>query len=478
MKSTPLQSTQLCVQRPFTLLILGVFSLGLSLAEAAPSVFEGQLANGMRVLVQEDHRAPIVTSQVWYRVGSGDEPGGMTGISHMLEHMMFKGTKTLPPGKFSEIIAAHGGQENAFTSRDYTAYFQTLAREHLDVAMRLEADRMRNLNLRAEDLAKEAEVVKEERRMRTDDNPNAKLMEQFQATAYLNGGYHHPVIGWMDDINQYDIQKLRAWYQADYAPNNATLVVVGDVKPAAVMQLAEKHFGPLKPFKLKQRDYYDAIAQSGERRISVRAPAKLPILMMGYRVPSLLSASKNPDVAAWEPYALEVLAGVLDGGQSARLSKNLVRGEQIAGEVSVGYSLDSRLSDIFTIYAVPNAQIEPAKLEQAIRNEINKLRETPVSAAELARVKAQVIAADVYGRDSVFYQAMRLGSYEAVGLGHARLNDIIPGIEAITAEQVQAVAKKYLVDDHLTVGVLDPLPMTEAQAKQATTSIQGASHVR
>ena len=473
-----MQPTSLTGKRPLATLLIGVFSLSFSIAQAAPTVFEGKLENGMRVLVQEDHRAPIVTSQVWYRVGASDEPGGMTGISHMLEHMMFKGTQTLQPGKFSEIIAEKGGQENAFTSRDYTAYFQTLAREHLDVSMRLEADRMRNLNLRAEDLEKELEVVKEERRMRTDDNPNAKLMEQFQAIAYMNGGYHHPVIGWMDDIKQYDIHKLRDWYQAHYAPNNATLVVVGDVQPQEVMALAEKYFGPLKPFELKERAYRDAVAQSGERRLTLRAPAKLPTLMMGYRVPSLLSASKDKDVAAWEPYALEVLAGVLDGGQSARLSKNLVRGEQIAGDISVGYSLDSRLSDLFTLYAVPSAGIEPAKLEQAIRKEINQLRETPISQDELNRVKAQVIAADVYGRDSVFFQAMRLGSYEAAGLGHARLNDIIPGIEAVTPEQVQAVAKKYLVDEKLTVGMLEPLPMTDAQAKQTSAYSTGTTHVR
>ncbi|MEW5837954.1 MAG: pitrilysin family protein [Pseudomonadota bacterium] len=474
-----MQRMKTAPRRRLSLLIFGIFSLSLATAQAAaPTVFEGRLANGMRVLVQEDHRAPVVTSQVWYRVGSSDEPGGMTGISHMLEHMMFKGTKTLAPGKFSEIIAEKGGQENAFTSRDYTAYFQTLAREHLDTALRLEADRMRNLNLRAEDLAKEAEVVKEERRMRTDDNPNARLMEQFYAAAYLNGGYHHPIIGWMDDINQYDIDKLKHWYQAHYAPNNATLVVVGDVQPAEVMQLAQKYFAPLKPFKLKARDYREAIAQSGERRITLRAPAKLPALMMGYRVPSLLSASKDPSVEPWEIYALEVLAGVLDGGQSARLPKNLVRGEELAGEVSVGYSLDSRLSDLFTIAAIPSAQVEPAKLEQAIRQQLAQLRDTPVRADELKRVKAQVIAADVYGRDSVFYQAMRLGSYEASGLGYRRLDEIIPGIEAVTAEQVQAVARKYLVDDRLTVGVLDPLPMSAEQTAKTSSAAQGYSHVR
>ncbi len=459
-------------------LAFGLIILPASLAQAAVEVFEGKLSNGMRVLVQQDHRAPVVTSQVWYRVGSSDEPGGMTGISHMLEHMMFKGTQTLPPGKFSEIIAAHGGQENAFTSRDYTAYFQTLAKEHLEVALRLEADRMRNLKLRAEDLAKEAEVVKEERRMRTEDNPNAKLMEQFYATAAMNGGYHHPVIGWMDDIQQYNIDKLRGWYQAHYAPNNATLVVVGDVEPNEVMKLAEKYFGKLKPFQLKPRQYRDATMQTGERRLTLRTPAKLPMLVMGYRVPSLLSAEKDPSIAPWEPYALEVLAGVLDGGQSARMSKNLVRGEQLAGEISVGYSLDSRLSDLFTVHAIPKEGVSTAQLEQAVLREIKQLQDTPVSEEELARVKAQVIAADVYGHDSVFYQAMRLGSHEATGLGHKRLQDIIPGIEAVTAEQVQAVAKKYLHSDRLTVGVLDPLPMDAAQVRKQASAVQGGHHVR
>jgi zinc protease len=444
-----------------------------SLAQAAPQVFEDHLPNGLRILVQPDHRAPVVTSQVWYKVGSSDEPGGLTGISHVLEHMMFKGTAKVPAGKFSEIIAAHGGQENAFTSRDYTAYFQTLAKESLDVALKLEADRMRNLLLREEDFRKEVEVVKEERRMRTEDDPNARLYEQFQAIAWPNGGYHHPIIGWMDDLERLRVEDLRRWYRAHYAPNNATLVVVGDVTPGEVKRLALKHFGPLKPSSLAPRERSQALEQAGERRMVLRAPARLPALLMGYRVPVLLD-----DVPAWEAYALEVLAGVLDGGQSARLQQRLVRESRLAGEVSAGYDADSRLHDLFQISAVPSEGVSVGQLEQALRQEVARLREEPVSAEELARVKAQVIAAEVYGRDSVFYQAMRLGAYETVGLGYRRLNELVPGIEAVTAEQVQAVARKYLIDDRLTVGVLDPLPLEPGVKSKPAETMGGIRHVR
>ncbi|MEF3192709.1 MAG: insulinase family protein [Halothiobacillaceae bacterium] len=441
--------------------------------QPAPEVYEDHLPNGLRILVQPDHRAPVVTTQVWYKVGSSDEPGGLTGISHMLEHMMFKGTAKVPAGKFSEIIAAHGGQENAFTSRDYTAYFQTLAKDDLEVAFELEADRMRNLLLREEDFAKELEVVKEERRMRTEDDPNARLYEQFEAAAWLNGGYHHPIIGWMSDLDHLRVEDLRSWYRAHYAPNNATLVVVGDVTPAEVKRLALKHFGPLQPFKLAGRERRLAIEQVGERRLVLRAPAKLPALLMGYRAPVLMD-----DVPAWEPYALTVLAGILDGGQSARLQQRLVRELRLAGEVGAGYGADSRLGDLFLLSAVPSEGVDIRTLEQALRQEIARLRDEPVSAAELARVKAQVIAAEVYGRDSVFYQAMRLGTYETVGLGYQRLNELVPGIEAVTAEQVQAVARKYLIDDRLTVGVLDPLPLEPGATQPRPEGMGGARHVR
>ena len=220
-------------------------------SSAETKVSEHVLGNGLKVLVKEDHRSPVAVSQVWYKVGSSYEPGGITGISHMLEHMMFKGTDKHAPGEFSRIIAENGGEENAFTGTDYTAYFQTMEASRLAVSFELEADRMRNLHLLPDELKKELQVVTEERRMRTDDNPQAKMQEHFNAMAYTNSPYKNPVIGWPSDIENYKVEDLQAWYQRWYAPNNATLVVVGDVQPKAVFALAEKYFGPLKPSELK-----------------------------------------------------------------------------------------------------------------------------------------------------------------------------------------------------------------------------------
>ncbi|HDJ86948.1 MAG TPA: insulinase family protein, partial [Chromatiales bacterium] len=225
--------------------VLPVLLLLFAPAVAAGPVHEYRLDNGLRVLVKEDHRAPVVVSQVWYKVGSGDEHGGITGISHALEHMMFQGTAKHPAGEFSRIVAANGGRENAFTGRDYTAYFQLLAKDRLPVSFELESDRMRNLSLKEADFRKEIQVVMEERRLRTDDNPQALTYERFNAAAFVSSPYHHPVIGWMDDLRNLKIGDLRAWYRRWYAPNNATLVVVGDVDPQAVLRLAERYFGPL-----------------------------------------------------------------------------------------------------------------------------------------------------------------------------------------------------------------------------------------
>ncbi|TRX00876.1 M16 family metallopeptidase [Candidatus Methylobacter oryzae] len=439
------------------LLVLPVFASH----AAETKVSEHVLKNGMKVLVKEDHRSPIAVSQVWYKVGSSYEPGGITGISHMLEHMMFKGTDKHAVGEFSRIIAENGGEENAFTGDDYTAYFQTMEASRLAVSFELEADRMRNLHLLPDELKKELQVVTEERRMRTDDNPQAKMQEHFNAMAYTNSPYRNPVIGWPSDIENYKVEDLQAWYQRWYAPNNATLVVVGDVQPKAVFALAEKYFAPLKPSELKPLKPQVEVEQLGVRKMTVKLPAKLPYLVMGYKVPSLKTATQES-----EAYALEVLAGVLDGGSSARLESGLVRGKQIAVSVGAGYELHSRLSTLFTLEATPAEGKNVWDLENALKEEIAKLQLKLVDNEELQRIKAQVLAKAVYERDSGFYQAMQLGMLETVGLGWKKVDEYVDKVNQVTAEQVRDVALKYLVEDKLSVAYLEPLPITETKIEK------------
>jgi zinc protease len=423
-------------------------------SHAGTHVAEYILKNGLKVLVKEDHRSPVVVSQVWYKVGSSYESGGITGVSHMLEHMMFKGTDKHPAGEFSRIIAENGGDENAFTGQDYTAYFQTMEASRLAVSFELEADRMRNLHLLPEELKKELQVVTEERRMRTDDNPQAKMAEHFAALAFSSSPYKNPVIGWPSDIANYTVEDLQTWYQRWYAPNNATLVVVGDVQPQAVFDLAEKYFSLLKPSELTPLKPQTEIEQLGVRKMTVKVPAKLPSLVMGYKVPVLKTAEHE-----WEAYALEVLAGVLDGGSSARLSSGLVRGKQLAVAASASYGLTSRLIDLFELDATPAEGKTVQMLESALKNEITKLQQHLIDANELQRIKAQVLASAVYERDSNFYQAMQIGLLETVGLGWQKADDYVTKVNQVTAEQVRDVARNYLIDAHLSIAYLEPQPI-------------------
>jgi zinc protease len=424
----------------------------LSLAQ----VHETKLTNGMKVLVKEDHRAPVVVSQVWYKVGSSYENLGITGVSHVLEHMMFKGTAKYASGEFSRIIAENGGSENAFTGRDYTAYFQQLEKSRLPISMQLEADRMRNLTLPAEEFNKELAVVMEERRLRTDDNPRALTQEKFYATAFISSPYHNPIIGWMNDLQNLSVEDLGVWYRRWYAPNNATLVIVGDVDAQAVFELAEQYFGKLAASELKPLKPRREVLQSGMRKITVKAPAELPYLMMGYKVPVLNTASEQ-----WEPYALEMLAGILGGSNSARFPRELVREQQIAVGVNIGYDLFARQEDLLVIEATPAQGHEIEEVKQAIEVQIERLKTELVNEDELARIKAQVVAHKVYEQDSVFYQAMQMGMLETIGLGWRKLDEYPERIRAITAEQVQAVARKYLIKDGLTVATLDPQPLDD-----------------
>ncbi len=268
-----------------TILIYILLLLGLSFNAAQAEVFERTLANGLKVIVKEDHRAPVVVQQIWYKVGSMDESTGTTGVAHALEHMMFKGTRTVPAGEFSKRIAAAGGRENAFTSSDYTAYFQQLHKSRLPLAMKLEADRMQNLNLTGKEFSKEIKVVMEERRMRTDDDPQSLMNEVMMATSYQEHPYHNPVIGWMSDLQKLTVNDVKAWYKTWYAPNNATLVIAGDVKPNEVFALAQRYYGAIPRRALPLRHNFCEPRQIGIKRVVVKAPAELPQLVMAYHTP-------------------------------------------------------------------------------------------------------------------------------------------------------------------------------------------------
>jgi zinc protease len=444
----------------------GALFLGWSPAFAKTS--ETTLANGFRVIVKEDTRAPVVVSMVWYRAGSIDEVNGKTGVAHVLEHMMFKGTKNVPIGEFNRLVAAAGGRDNAFTNRDYTAYFQQVQKSELPLMLKLEADRMENLNLTDEEFAKEIKVVMEERRLRTDDKARALLYEELVATAFKAHPYRTPVIGWMNDLESMKPEDARDWYRSWYVPNNATLVVVGDVKAADVFKLAQQYFGGVKARPLPARKPQEEPSQKGERRLTVKAPAELPHLIMAWHAPKLRDVEKD-----WEPYALEVLNGILDGNEAARLNRSLVREMRIAANVGASYDSVGRGPALFLVEGTPSEGKTVKELEAALRQQLREIAERGVSERELARVKAQVIAGEVYQRDSMMYQAMQIGTLETIGLPHQSLDVQLEKLKAVTVAQVQEVAKKYFIDDTLTVAVLDPQPLDSVKR---TSQVKGLRH--
>ncbi len=441
----------------WTLLAGGAFA-----AQGGGDVAVRELANGLRVIVKTDRRAPVVVSMVWYRIGSVDEQSGVTGVAHVLEHMMFKGTRTVPAGEFSRLIAAAGGRDNAFTSRDYTGYFQTLHKSALPLSFRLEADRMVNLVLSEEEVAKELKVVMEERRWRTDDRPHAVVFERLMGTALVAHPYRNPIIGWMSDLENLTIDDIRAFYDKWYAPNNATVVVVGDVAPADVFALAEQYFGAIPRKVLPARKPQTEPEQLGPKRLTVKVPAELPFVMMAYRVPRLQKPAED-----WEPYALEMLQSVLSGNAAARLPQTLVKTDRIASSAGASYDGVNRGPAFFYLSGAPVAGRTAAEVEQGLRREVQRIVDSGVTDDELNRVKSQVVAAKVYERDSMFFQARQIGGIESVGLSHRDLDLFIEKMKQVTADQVREVARKYLVDDRVTVAYLDPQPLDNAPARIA-----------
>ena len=328
---------------------------------------------------------------------------------------------------------------------------------------------MRNLTLSAEEFAKEIEVIKEERRLRTEDKPTALTYEQLSAVAYRSLPYANPVIGWMGDLEQMKVEDLANWYRLWYAPNNAVLVVVGDVRPEWVLELAKRYFGPLQPESVPQQKVRSEPPQRGVTRVTVRAPAREPYLIFGFKTPAIGSGKES-----WEPYALEMLASVLDGGSSARFSRNLVRGQEVAVSAGAGYDAFSRLPGMFLVDGTPAPGRNMAELEQALLDEIEQLQQELVSESELERIRTQVVANKIYELDSVFAQAMQIGQLEAMNLDWRLADEYVHRMKEVTPEQVRSVARKYLVRDNMTMAQLEPLPLDEA----TSGSVKGEGYAR
>ena len=432
-----------------------LIALGLSLitltARAELPTHEFQLDNGLDVLVREDHRAPVITVMVWFKAGSIDEAPYETGLAHVLEHMMFKGSKRLDAGEFSRTVARFGGSDNAFTSYDFTAYFQQYEASRLPLALELEAERLKNLKIDDESFRRELQVVMEERRQRTDDKPTALAWEKFQAVARPGTGYAHPIIGWRDQLAQLQPQQARDWYDRFYVPGNATLVIAGDVTPEQVRPLVEKFFADLPRGETPPRPETTLNPPPGERRMTLRLPVRVPALYMSYNVPSLTTADHQDDF-----YALTMLGGVLDGGTSARMESNLVRGQRLAAGLGAGYDGLQRGNGTFIITATPNPAVSLDQLEAAIKAEIEKIAEQPPSEAEMDRVRAGVLAEQIYQRDSVMGQAMELGTLSVLGLDWRLAGQFDDNLEAVTPEQVQQAARKWLVAERSAVAHVIP----------------------
>lgn len=409
-------------------------------------VKESALENGLKILLLEEHKAPVVTIHVWYRVGARNEQPGTTGLSHLLEHMMFKGTTKVGPGQFSRTIRKNGGRDNAFTSDDYTGYFETFASDRVELALELEADRMRGLLLDGKEIEAEKKVVMEERRLRTEDEPISALREMMGAAAFQVHPYRQPVIGWMSDIEKLAREDLVRHYNTYYVPNNAMLIVVGDFKSDELLPKIRHHFGAIP--RGAQPPAVRAVEpdQRGERRLLLKKEAELPFVFMGYHVPNL----KHPD-----NFALEVLAYILSGGKSARIYKSLVYEKQLALFAGGGYDRESIDPNLFPLYASVMPGKTAEKVEQALTAEIELVKNEPIPDRELQKAKNQIEAGFLFGQDSVFNLARQLAEYEIVA-GWRAWEAYLPGIRAVTAADLQRVARAYLTPDNRTVAVLIP----------------------
>ena len=439
-------------------------------AQSPAKVEQFTLDNGMTVIVKPDKRAPTAVHMMWVRVGSMDEVDGVTGVAHVLEHMMFKGTADLKPGEFSRQVAALGGRENAFTSRDYTGYFQQIPAGRLEDVMRLEADRFARNRWPDDEFKRELEVVKEERRQRTEDVPRSLLYEQMSAVAFQAAPYRRPVIGWMSDLDSLTPDDAREFYRRWYVPANAAVVIVGDVDPAQVRRLAQKYYGTVPSRAVPPRKPRTEPQQVGIRRTELKAPAEQAYVALMFKVPQLASFEATP--ANDDALALTVLSAVLDGYSGARLDRALVQGpDRVADSAGSSNGLWGRGPQVFTLDGVPAPGKTPEQVEAALRAEVAKVARDGVSEAELNRVKTRWIAAEVYKLDSIMNQAREVGGAWMQGLPLDAGERLIQRLRGVTAAQVQAVAAKYFGDDQLTVGILRPQPLDPNRKPRPATAL-------
>lgn len=450
-----------------------------------PQVFT--LQNGMQLIVLPDHRAPVAVQMLWVRAGATDEVDGSSGLAHALEHMLFKGTPTVPSGAFSRRIAALGGSDNAFTSRDYTAYYQQVPVSSLKAVMQLEADRFANTRWGADDFATEMQVIREERRQRLEDSPRALLHEAMNATMYAATPYGRPIIGWMGDLEELTSEELLAFYRKWYQPANVALIVVGDVDVRQVRAWTDAYYGKIPAAAVASRKKRAEPVQKGIKRMQYRAPAEQPYLVMTWQVPQvdgtrLADAERlfainpdAPDAATADAYALNVLAAVLDGNSGARLPRALTQGSSsVADSVAAYMGFAVRGPGTFTIAGTPASNTDTASLEQAIRRELAAIAEKGISEAELQRVKIQWAAAQVYAQDSVMGKAQNLGRNWVLGWPLDADARVLKRLGQVTAADVQRVARKYFGDDRLTVAELVPQPLdAETAARQRRAAAQG-----
>ncbi len=467
MKRKLLFTALLLVATGFFLSTAQAFSVG-AIPKVPWKVKEETLSNGLKVLLLRDSRAPVVTFMIWYRVGARNELPGRTGLAHLLEHMMFKGTPKYGAKAFSNIVQRNGGRHNAFTSQDYTAYFERIAAARVEVAIELEADRMKNLLLDPKEFLLERNVVQEERRRRVDDQPNSLLWENLRGAAFQAHPYGYPVIGWETDIQRLTVKEAKDFYRTYYAPNNAFIVAVGDFQEEKILGQIRKHFGPVPRGRAPPPVTSREPAQKGERRIQVKRPARLPYFAAAFHVPSY----KNDD-----SYALDVLGEILGGSRAARLDRVIQREKQKVISIGAGHPGISIDPDLFTVYAQPAPGVQVQEVEVDIWEQVEKLKHEPPTAAEMNRIKRRLAAEYVIRLDSQFYRAMSLGRSEIAG-SWRWLDEYLPKIATVTAEDVQRVAKKYLVVENRTVGILHPLPMEGQRRRRMPGGTRGQEHTR